>query len=171
MAKMKITSKYSCLFNPNIRALRICEMLQKSCFSLAGVHFCVTLLCYTSVLHFYITLLWSTCGGCKIQEMGFPTLILTLTPPPLKNFLALELNGALHCKLQCCAIMFSADVQKVWCQVGWRHMAYDKQSDRIHRNHPKQSNPENRCFRYIRPHKSPKRAQKNDHSIAICPIV
>ena len=40
MAKMKIKSKYSCLFNPNIRALRICEILQKSCFSLAGVHFC-----------------------------------------------------------------------------------------------------------------------------------
>ena len=44
---------------------------------------------------------------------------------------------------------------------------YDKQSDRIHRNHPKHSILENRCFRYIRPQKSPKIAQKNDHSIAL----
>ena len=35
-----------------------------------------------------------------------------------------------------------------------------KQSDRIHRNHPKHSNPENCCFRYTRPQKSPKIAQK-----------
>ena len=33
---------------------------------------------------------------------------------------------------------------------------YDKQNDRIHRNHPKHSNLENRCFRYIGPQKSPK---------------
>ena len=45
---------------------------------------------------------------------------------------------------------------------------YDKQSGRIHRNHPKHSNPENRCFHYVRPQKSPKIAQKTDHSIAIC---
>ena len=37
---------------------------------------------------------------------------------------------------------------------------YDKQSGRIHRNHPKHSNPENRCFHYVRPQKSPKIAQK-----------
>ena len=37
---------------------------------------------------------------------------------------------------------------------------YDKQSDRIHRNHPKHSKLENRCFRYIRPQKSPKVGQK-----------
>ena len=43
---------------------------------------------------------------------------------------------------------------------------YDKQSDRIHRNHTKHSNLENRYFRYIRPQKSPKIAQKSYHSIA-----
>ena len=43
---------------------------------------------------------------------------------------------------------------------------YDKQSDRIHRNKPKHSNLENHCFRYIRPQKSPKIAQKTDNSIA-----
>ena len=37
---------------------------------------------------------------------------------------------------------------------------YDKQSDRIQRIHPQRSNHENRCFRYIRPQKSPKIAQK-----------
>ena len=37
---------------------------------------------------------------------------------------------------------------------------YDIQSDRMHSFHPKHSNIENRCFRYIRPQKSPKIAQK-----------
>ena len=37
---------------------------------------------------------------------------------------------------------------------------YGIQSDRMHSFHPKHSNLENRCFRYIRPQKSPKKAQK-----------
>ena len=37
---------------------------------------------------------------------------------------------------------------------------YDKQRDAIHRNHPKHWNLENRCFRFRRPQKSPKIAQK-----------
>ena len=41
----------------------------------------------------------------------------------------------------------------------------------MHRNHPKHSNLENRCFRYIRTQKSPKKAQKTNHSIAICSIL
>ena len=47
---------------------------------------------------------------------------------------------------------------------------YGIQSDRMHRFHPKHSNLENRCFRYIRPQKSPKIAQKTDHSVAIFSI-
>ena len=37
---------------------------------------------------------------------------------------------------------------------------YGIQSDKMHSFHPKHSNLENRCFRYIRPQKSPKIAQK-----------
>ena len=47
---------------------------------------------------------------------------------------------------------------------------YGIQSDRMHSFHPKHSNLESRCFRCIRPHKSPKIAQKTDHSIAIFSI-
>ena len=47
---------------------------------------------------------------------------------------------------------------------------YDKQSEKIHRNHPKHSNLENRFFRYIRPQKSPKIAKKNDDPITNCSI-
>jgi len=43
---------------------------------------------------------------------------------------------------------------------------YPIQSDIIHRIHPKHSNLENRFFRYLGPQKSPKKLQKNDHSIA-----
>ena len=48
---------------------------------------------------------------------------------------------------------------------------YDIQSDKIHRNHPKHSNLENRWFPYIIWAKSPKIAEKNDHSIAIFSIL
>ena len=37
---------------------------------------------------------------------------------------------------------------------------YDKQRYTMHRNHPKHSNLENRCFRYKRPQKSPKEPKK-----------
>ena len=47
---------------------------------------------------------------------------------------------------------------------------YGIQSDRMHSFHPKHSNLENSCFRYIRPQKAPKIAQKTDHSIAIYSI-
>ena len=49
-------------------------------------------------------------------------------------------------------------------------LSISKQSDTIHRNHPKHSNLENHCFGYIRPQKSPKIAQENDHSNAIFSI-
>ena len=37
---------------------------------------------------------------------------------------------------------------------------YGIQSDKMHSFHPRHSNLKNRCFRYIRPQKSPKIAQK-----------
>ena len=43
---------------------------------------------------------------------------------------------------------------------------YGIQSDRMHSFHPKHSNLENRCFRYIGPQKSPKILQKTDLSFA-----
>ena len=47
---------------------------------------------------------------------------------------------------------------------------YGIQSDRMHSFQSKHSNLENRCFHYIRPQKSPKIAQKSNHSIAIFSI-
>ena len=50
----------------------------------------------TQFVNYSLSWLKGPCGGCKIQEMSFHTLTLTLTPPPLRNFLALELNRALQ---------------------------------------------------------------------------
>ena len=73
MAKMKIKSKYSCLFNPNIRALRICECCKRAVSRWRGctsvLHFCVTLLCYTSVSHFCVIFL------CYTSVLHFFTLL------------------------------------------------------------------------------------------------
>ena len=49
----------------------------------------------TQFVNYSLSWLKGPCGGCKIHEMSFHTLTLTLTPPPLRNFLALELNCAL----------------------------------------------------------------------------
>ena len=96
MVKMKITSKYSCLFNPNIRALRICEMLQKSCFSLAGVH-CVTLLCYTFVLNFCSPLAGCTSllHFCVSRWRGYSFVVLFCGTLMCYTFVFLAGGGAL----------------------------------------------------------------------------